>query len=129
MKSAILLATATLTLSACVAPDHGHPYPHHPYPQDVYQGQPSGQAPAPYYGDHYDDDYIEAQVRRDPNYPEIRQRAIRILQSQGYTRIKDIDVDTFNGRPVLEFEAHKGYQEFDIKMSYPDLRIISQTPD
>ena len=74
------------------------------------------------------DDHIEHQVYQDANFQAVQQRAINTLKRQGY-QVTDIDVDTHMGKPILEIEAYKGGQEYDIKMSYPDLRIISQTPD
>lgn len=74
------------------------------------------------------DDYIERQTYQDPNFESNRQKAITILTQKGY-QVIDIDVDTHMGKPVLEVEAHKNHQEYDIKMSYPALQILSERID
>ncbi len=51
-----------------------------------------------------------------------------MLEQRGY-RVHDIDADDYRGRPVLEVEAYKGGREYDIKLSYPDLRIIKERID
>lgn len=47
---------------------------------------------------------------------------------KGYT-ISDLDVDDWLGKPIFDIEAWKGNAKYDIKMSYPDLRIISERRD
>lgn len=73
-------------------------------------------------------DWIENKVYQDPKFPSIAEQAEKILTQKGYT-IKDIEADSRFGKPVLEIEAYKGYQEYDIVMSYPDLKIISERRD
>lgn len=51
-----------------------------------------------------------------------------MLEQRGY-RVHDIDADDYRGRPVLDVEAYKGGREYDIKLSYPDLRIIKERID
>jgi len=79
-------------------------------------------------GKYYDDDYIEHQIYSDRNFEQNRAKAIRMLEQRGY-RVHDIDADDYRGRPVLDVEAYKGGREYDIKLSYPDLRIIKERID
>ena len=73
-------------------------------------------------------DYIEYQVRQDVNFDKNIEKAIVILAKKGY-QVGEIDVDDRWGKPVLEIEAYKGYVNYDIVMSYPDLKIISERRD
>jgi len=73
-------------------------------------------------------DYIEHQIYSNKNFEQNRTKAIRMLEQRGY-RVHDIDADDYRGRPVLDVEAYKGGREYDIKLSYPDLRIIKERID
>lgn len=73
-------------------------------------------------------DYIEHQIYSDRNFEQNRAKAIRMLEQRGY-RVHDIDADDYRGRPVLDVEAYKGGREYDIKLSYPNLRIIKERID
>lgn len=73
-------------------------------------------------------DYIENQVYQDPNYQANLKKAETILIQKGYT-ISDLDVDDWRGKPIFDVEAWKGNAKYDIKMSYPDLKIISEKRD
>ena len=86
---------------------------------------------------HADDDYedrIEASVRQDANYSANVQKATKILEDKGYT-IKKIKADTYKKSrlakpvPALQAEAYKGAVEYDIKFTYPDLKIVKERPD
>ena len=72
--------------------------------------------------------YIEHQIYSDKNFEQNRTKAIRMLEQRGY-RVHDIDADDYRGRPVLDVEAYKGGREYDIKLSYPELRIIKERID
>ncbi|STZ77322.1 PepSY domain-containing protein [Bergeriella denitrificans] len=73
-------------------------------------------------------DYIERQVYESADFPAKRDQAVKMLEAKGY-RISDIDVDDRWGKPVLEIEAYKNHQEYDIILSYPDLNIIEERAD
>lgn len=76
----------------------------------------------------YADDLIERQAYQDPNFETNRQKAIAILSQKGY-QVTDVDVDTRMGKAILEVEAYKNHQEYNIKMSYPSLQILSEAID
>ncbi|WP_315040560.1 PepSY domain-containing protein [Faucicola mancuniensis] len=74
------------------------------------------------------DDEIEYKILRDANYPAIKQKAIKQLQAKGY-RVLDIDADDYHGKPSLSIEAVKNHQEYDIELSYPDLKVLKEKLD
>ncbi|WP_230660796.1 PepSY domain-containing protein [Psychrobacter sp. I-STPA10] len=74
------------------------------------------------------DDKIKKSVYEDSNFDSIKQKAIQKLSNMGYT-VEDIDVDDYRQKPVLEIEAKRGSQDYDIKLSYPDLQIIKIEED
>ena len=80
------------------------------------------------YADYDYDDRIEAKVYQDNNFDANVAKAVKILERKGY-QVGEVDVDTRMGKPVLEIEAYKNHAEYDIVMSYPDLRIISERRD
>lgn len=49
---------------------------------------------------------------------------MQLLQSKGY-QVVDIDLDAHHGQKTLEVEACKNGQEYDIRLSYPNLEILS----
>ena len=51
-----------------------------------------------------------------------------MLEQRGY-QVHEIDPDDHWGKPVLEIEAYKNGREYDIILSYPDLKIIRETID
>lgn len=73
-------------------------------------------------------DYIEHKVYSDPNFEQKREQAVQILQKKGYS-VGEIDADDHWGKPVLEIEAYKNGREYDVIMSYPDLKIIREVVD
>ena len=71
-------------------------------------------------------DYIEHRIYSDKNFEQNRAKAVRMLKDRGY-RVHD--ADDFRGQPVLEVEAFRDGREYDIILSYPDLRIIRERID
>lgn len=79
-------------------------------------------------GAAFANDAVENQVRNDRHYSEKLRQAQQLLAGRGYRVIK-IEADDHRGRPALDVEAVKGNREYDIKLSYPDLRIIYERLD
>lgn len=83
------------------------------------------------YADFDQDDRIEATVRNDASFQANADKAVKILEQKGYT-VKKIEADTYKKsrfgkpQPALKAEAYKGHVEYDVKFSYPDLRIVSE---
>ncbi|MDO4877887.1 MAG: PepSY domain-containing protein [Neisseria sp.] len=74
------------------------------------------------------DDHIERRIYSDKDFEQNRAKAVRILEQKGY-QVHDVDADDHWGKPVLEIEAYKNGREYDIIMSYPDLKIIKESRD
>ena len=83
-------------------------------------------APVAAFADY--EDMIERQIYMDPSYQANVQKAVKILQDRGY-RIKDIEPGVHRGQKILDVEAYKDFQEYDVYLSYPDLKIISERID
>ncbi|EGF09902.1 TPA: PepSY domain-containing protein [Neisseria bacilliformis] len=74
------------------------------------------------------DDRIERQVYNDANFAQNRAKAVQMLEQRGY-QVRNIEADDHWGKPVLEADAYKNGQEYDIVLSYPDLKIIKEKVD
>ena len=57
-----------------------------------------------------------------------RAKAVKMLEQRGY-QVHDVDADSRRGQPVLEVEAFKDGREYNIVLSYPDLKIIKERID
>lgn len=73
-------------------------------------------------------DRIERQVYNDANFAQNRAKAVQMLEQRGY-QVRNIEADDHWGKPVLEADAYKNGQEYDIVLSYPDLKIIKEKVD
>ncbi len=73
-------------------------------------------------------DSAERQIYSDPNFEQNRVKAVKMLEQRGY-QVHDVDADDHWGKPVLEVEAYKDGREYDIVLSYPDLKIIKEQLD
>lgn len=73
-------------------------------------------------------DRIERQVENDPDYRANVDKAIKMLEARGY-RVHDVDADDYLGKPALDVDAEKIGREYDIKLSYPDLKILREKRD
>lgn len=73
-------------------------------------------------------DYIEQKIYSDKNFEQNRAKAVKILEQRGY-QVHDVEADSRRGQPVLDIEAFKDGREYDIVLSYPDLKIIKERID
>ena len=103
MKKLILAAAVTLMAATAAAHDR------HDYREDR-------------------EDRIEAQIYDDPNFDANLDKAEKILERQGY-QVHDIEPDVYRGKPALDIEATNDGRDYDIKMSYPALKILSKKID
>ena len=71
-------------------------------------------------------DYIEHKIYSDKNFEQNRAKAVKMLEQRGY-HVHDVEADSRRGQPVLDIEAFKDGREYDIVLSYPDLKIIKRT--
>lgn len=74
------------------------------------------------------DDRIEAKVYQDKSYQTVKQKAIEKLEQEGY-QVVEIEADSYRFKPALSIEAYKNGQEYDIKLSYPDLVVLKHKLD
>lgn len=74
------------------------------------------------------DDLIEHKMLQDPAFEQNRTRAVKMLEARGY-QVIDIDADDHLGKPVFDVEAAKNNQEYDVRLSYPDLKILKEKRD
>ena len=73
-------------------------------------------------------DAIERQIYSDKNFEQNRAKAVKMLEKRG-SRVYKIEADDHRGRPAFDVDAYKGNVEYDIKLSYPDLRILKEKID
>lgn len=73
-------------------------------------------------------DYIEQKIYSDKNFEQNRAKAVKMLEQRGY-QVHDVEADSCRGQPVLDIEAFKDGREYDIVLSYPDLKIIKERID
>ena len=73
-------------------------------------------------------DYIEYKIYSDKNFEQTRAKAVKMLEQRGY-QVHDVEADSRRGQPVLDIEAFKDGREYDIVLSYPDLKIIKERID
>lgn len=62
------------------------------------------------------------------NFEQNRAKAVKMLEQRGY-QVHDVEADSRRGQPVLDIEAFKDGREYDIVLSYPDLKIIKERID
>lgn len=77
---------------------------------------------------HNNGDDLEDRIKKESRYPSIKQSAINKIKNMGY-QIDKIEIDEDNGQAIFEIEAKRGGQDYDIDMSYPDLKIIKSEKD
>lgn len=73
-------------------------------------------------------DRIEQEIHNSGQFEAKRAQAVKVLEQKGYA-VHDVDADDHMGKPVLDVEASKNNQEYDIKLSWPDLNIIEEKID
>lgn len=72
--------------------------------------------------DGYDD--IEHQLYTDVVFVRNEQRAVNDLRKRGYI-VQEVDVEVHRGRPILlQIEAYKNGQKYEIIVEYPSLKVI-----
>ena len=70
----------------------------------------------------------EQKIYSDKNFEQNRAKAVKMLEQRGY-QVHDVEADSRRGQPVLDIEAFKDGREYDIVLSYPDLKIIKERID
>lgn len=75
-----------------------------------------------------DDNHIERQMYQDKNYQSVITKARQTLEAKGY-QVIEIEADDYRFQPALSVEAIKNGQEYDIKLSYPNLKVLKEKID
>lgn len=80
--------------------------------------------------DHQPDheDTIKKSVYNDRNFESIKNKAKSKLEAMGY-KIDKIKADDYKNKAVLEVDADRGDKEYEIRLSYPDLQILTIEED
>lgn len=68
----------------------------------------------------------QSSVYRDGNFGTIAQKLRRDLSSSGY-QVMDVQADTYRGNQSLVVYAKKNNQPYEIKYTYPGLKLISSS--
>lgn len=72
------------------------------------------------------DDITKQQIRADKDYNTNVAKARNMLQARGGYQVKDIQADVHDSQRCLQVEAYKGAVRYEIKLTYPDLKIIKE---
>ena len=72
------------------------------------------------------DDLIKQQIRQDKDYDTNVAKARSMLQARSGYQVKDIQADAYNGQKLLDVEAYKGAVRYEIKLTYPELKISKE---
>lgn len=68
----------------------------------------------------------QSSVYRDGNFGTIAQKLRRDLSRSGY-QVMDIQADSYRGNPSLVVYAKKNNQPYELKYTYPGLKLISSS--
>ena len=79
-----------------------------------------------YQQDH--EDKIKKSIYSDSNFESIKSKAKSKLEAMGY-KIDEIKADDYKKQAVLEVDADRGGKEYEIRLSYPDLQILTIEED
>lgn len=80
------------------------------------------------------DDYVEHSMYQDANFASNVEKAVAMLEQQGYT-IKKVEAEAYQPmhlttpQPALQIDAYKGHLEYEMTLSYPDLRVVKTKID
>ena len=73
-------------------------------------------------------DRIERQVYNDANFAQNRAKAVQMLEQRGY-QVRNIEADDHWGKPVLEADAYKNGQEYDVIIDAKTGNVLSAKRD
>lgn len=80
------------------------------------------------------DEYVEHSMYQDAHFTANVDKAVALLEQQGYT-IKKVEAEAHQPmhlttpQPALQIEAYKGHLEYEMTLSYPDLRVLKTKID
>ena len=74
------------------------------------------------------EDKIKKSMLSDPNFETIKAKAIQKIEAMGY-KVDDINTDDYRQKPIFEIEAERGNEEYEIRLAYPSLDILTVEED
>lgn len=76
--------------------------------------------------DHQPDaeDRIKKSIYNDPTFDSIKTKAVQKLKDLSY-EIEEIEADDYKQKPILKVDANRGDDDYEIKLSYPSLDILT----
>lgn len=77
---------------------------------------------------HYGSDNVKQSIYQDANFNSIKAKAERKLKDMGYT-IDEIEVDDYQNKGILKADVDRGDKEYEIRLSYPGLQILTIEED
>lgn len=80
--------------------------------------------------DHQPDieDKIKSTILADDNFELIKKKAAQKLEKMGYV-IDEIEVDDYQQKAILKADVDRGDKEYEVRLSYPDLDILTIEED
>lgn len=79
------------------------------------------------HGDHNKTN-AKQRVYQDANFNSVKAKAERKLKDMGYS-IDEIEVDDYQNKGILKADVDRGDKEFEIRLSYPELQILTIEED
>ncbi len=79
----------------------------------------------------YQPDYgnkIKQSVYQDKNFAQYKQKAMQKLQSMGYS-VDEIEADDYRQKWILQADVEKNDTDYEIRLSYPSLDILTIEED
>ncbi|CAM4138291.1 PepSY domain-containing protein [Psychrobacter arenosus] len=77
---------------------------------------------------HYGKNDVKDSIKRDANLNTIMAKAERKLKNMGY-KIDEIEVDDYQNKGILKADVDRGDKEYEIRLSYPGLQILTIEED
>jgi len=77
---------------------------------------------------HYSKNNVKDSIKQDANLNTIMAKAERKLKNMGY-KIDEIEVDDYQNKGILKADVDRGDKEYEIRLSYPGLQILTIEED
>lgn len=77
---------------------------------------------------HYGKNNVKDSIKQDANLNTIMAKAERKLKNMGY-KIDEIEVDDYQNKGILKADVDRGDKEYEIRLSYPGLQILTIEED
>ena len=77
---------------------------------------------------YYGKNDVKDNIKQDANFNTIKAKAERKLKNMGY-KIDEIEVDDYQNKGILKADVDLGDKEYEIRLSYPGLQILTIEED